>query len=71
MSDEILGSLRELYSGRYWGLVGIETVSAERGLVVNRVTLQEHHLNYNQVSPRGCDLVRDRLCGLRCGAFDP
>jgi uncharacterized protein (TIGR00369 family) len=49
MSDEILEGLRELYSGRYWGLVGIETVSAEPGRVVNRVVLQEHHLNYNHV----------------------
>jgi uncharacterized protein (TIGR00369 family) len=49
MSDEILESLRELYAGRYWGLVGIETVSAEPGQVVNRVALQEHHLNYNHV----------------------
>lgn len=49
MSDEILESLRELYAGRYWGLVGIETVSAKPGEVVNRVLLQEHHLNYNHV----------------------
>ncbi|MBE0610276.1 MAG: PaaI family thioesterase, partial [Dehalococcoidia bacterium] len=49
MSDEILESLRELYAGRYWGLVGIETASAERGQVVNRIVLQEHHLNYNHV----------------------
>lgn len=49
MSDEILESLRELYAGRYWGLVGIETVSAERGRVVNRIALQDHHLNYNHI----------------------
>lgn len=49
MSDEMLESLRELYAGRYWGLVGIETVSAEPGRVVNRIALRDHHLNYNHV----------------------
>ncbi|HQW50915.1 MAG TPA: PaaI family thioesterase [Tepidiformaceae bacterium] len=49
MNDDILAGLRELYAGRYWGLVGIETISAERGRVVNRVVLREDHLNYNHV----------------------
>ena len=46
---DYLASLRTLYAGRYWGLLGIETVAAERGLVTNRVLLREEHLNYNQV----------------------
>lgn len=49
MNDDILAGLRELYAGRYWGLVGIETISAERGRVVNRVVLRDDHLNYNHV----------------------
>jgi len=49
MNDDVLAGLRELYAGRYWGLVGIETVAAEPGKVVNRVVLREHHLNYNDV----------------------
>ena len=49
MDDDHLARLRELYHGRYWGLVGIETVAAEPGLVTNRVVLREEHLNYNLV----------------------
>ena len=49
MSDDHLAHLRELYNGRYWGLIGIETVAAERGLVTNRVVLRDEHLNYNLV----------------------
>jgi len=49
VSDHLLESLREKSSGRYWGLVGIEIVEAEPGRTVNRVLLQEHHLNYNDV----------------------
>ena len=49
MDKEQLEGLQSLYSGRYWGLVGIETVAAERGLVTNRVKLRDEHLNYNHV----------------------
>ena len=52
MTDH-LASLRTLYTGRYWGLLGIETVAAERGLVTNRILLREEHLNYNQVAHGG------------------
>lgn len=38
-----------LESGRYWAMLGIETVSAEKGEAVCRVTLAERHLNYNDV----------------------
>ena len=50
---DYLASLRTLYAGRYWGLLGIETVAAERGLVTNRVLLREEHLNYNHVAHGG------------------
>ncbi|WP_322797053.1 PaaI family thioesterase [Tepidiforma sp.] len=46
---DLTGRLRNWAQGRYWGLVGIETVSARPGLVVNRVVLREEHLNYNDV----------------------
>ncbi len=49
MEIDHLSALRKLYAGRYWGLIGIETIAAERGLVTNRVRLREEHLNYNQV----------------------
>lgn len=52
MTDH-LASLRALYAGRYWGLLGIETVAAERGLATNRILLREDHLNYNQVAHGG------------------
>ena len=48
MTDH-LANLRTLYAGRYWGLLGIETVAAEPGLVTNRVLLRDEHLNYNHV----------------------
>lgn len=44
-----LDSLRELYKGRFWGHIGIEFVEAAEGRAVCRVTLQEHHTNYNEV----------------------
>ena len=49
MEPNHLETLRAQYAGRYWGLVGIETIAAEPGLVTNRVLLREDHLNYNQV----------------------
>lgn len=49
MENEHLEALQALYAGRYWGLVGIETVAAERGVVTNRVKLRDEHLNYNHV----------------------
>jgi len=47
--QELVDRLRAAFSGRYWGLVGIETVSAEPGRATGRIALQEHHLNYNDV----------------------
>jgi uncharacterized protein (TIGR00369 family) len=47
--NDTLESLRSLYSGRYWGLVGIEFLEASAGVVVCRVRLREEHLNYNNV----------------------
>lgn len=44
-----LEELRRQYKGRYWGLVGIETIAAERGCVTNRVLLTPDHFNYNEV----------------------
>lgn len=49
MESEHLEGLQALYSGRFWGLVGIETVAAEKGLVTNRILLRDEHLNYNHV----------------------
>lgn len=44
-----LEELQRQYKGRFWGLVGIETIAAERGSVTNRVLLRPDHLNYNEV----------------------
>ncbi len=49
MHEEMIARERELYSGRFWGLVGIETLEMEPGRVVNRVHLRADHLNYNDV----------------------
>jgi uncharacterized protein (TIGR00369 family) len=38
-----------LESGRYWAMVGIETLSAVGGTAKCRVMLREDHLNYNDV----------------------
>lgn len=46
---DLVERLRAWARGRYWELVGIETVVAEPGRVVNRVRLREAHLNYNDV----------------------
>jgi uncharacterized protein (TIGR00369 family) len=46
---DLVGRLRAWARGRYWELVGIETVSAEPGHVLNRVRIREDHLNYNDV----------------------
>jgi len=46
---DLVERLRAWARGRYWELVGIETVAAEPGRVVNRVRLREAHLNYNDV----------------------
>lgn len=47
--DELVARIRESTRGRFWERVGIETVTAEPGRVVNRVRLAEHHLNSNDV----------------------
>lgn len=67
---DLTGRLREWARGRYWELVGIETVSARPGLVVNRVALREEHLNYElqRCGARRGDFEPDRLGGGRCGA---
>jgi uncharacterized protein (TIGR00369 family) len=41
--------LRSPEGGRYWAHLGIEHVEAKDGRAVNRVRLEEHHLNYNDV----------------------
>ncbi|MDZ7729094.1 MAG: PaaI family thioesterase [Dehalococcoidia bacterium] len=38
-----------LETGRYWEMVGIETVEAVDGTATCRVDLDERHLNYNDV----------------------
>lgn len=45
----LLEDIRAWANGRFWGLVGIEAVSAEEGRVTKRVKLREEHLNYNDV----------------------
>lgn len=47
--DDILDQVRSRQSGRYWALLGIETVAAERGRVVSRLQVEDHHLNANDV----------------------
>lgn len=49
MDRDYLDSLKTLYSGRYWGLIGVEPVAAEPGRVTNRLSLRPEHLNYNHV----------------------
>ncbi|MGH2634053.1 MAG: PaaI family thioesterase [Tepidiformaceae bacterium] len=49
MDEELMAQERELYSRRFWALVGIDTVAMERGRVVNRVRLREEHFNQNEV----------------------
>ncbi len=53
MANELLEWLREQYSGRFWGLLGIEIVAAERGMATYRIALREHHLNTNNVAHGG------------------
>ncbi len=48
-NGDLAARLRAWASGRYWGLLGIETVAAEPGRVVNRIAIREEHLNYNDV----------------------
>ncbi len=53
MENELLDWLREQYSGRFWGLMGIEIVAAERGMATYRIPLREHHLNTKDVAHGG------------------
>lgn len=48
-NGDLAERLRRWARGRYWGLIGIETVVAEPGRVVNRIAVREEHLNYNDV----------------------
>ncbi len=48
-NGDLAARLRAWANGRYWGLLGIETVAAEPGRVVNRIAIREEHLNYNDV----------------------
>jgi uncharacterized protein (TIGR00369 family) len=45
----LIDDIRAWAKGRYWGLLGIEAVHAEPGVVRKRVLLREEHLNYNDV----------------------
>ncbi len=47
--DDALDAVRAVTSGRYWGLLGIEYLEAERGRTLCRIDLREEHLNYNDV----------------------
>lgn len=49
METDYLARLHELYSGRYWGLIGVEPVTVESGRVTNRLLIRAEHLNYNHV----------------------
>ncbi len=49
----LLEDIRAWATGRYWGLLGIETFEAEPGRVRTRVRLEEHHLNHNNVAHGG------------------
>lgn len=46
---EQLAALRKLYSGRFWGHLGIEFLDASEGHCTCRVRLDERHSNYNEV----------------------
>ncbi|MCC6382873.1 MAG: PaaI family thioesterase [Dehalococcoidia bacterium] len=41
--------IRAIYSGRYWGHMGIETVEVGESCATSRVRLQDFHFNYNEV----------------------
>ena len=53
MENELLDWLQTQYSGRFWGLVGIEVVAAERGEVTYHVALRADHMNTNEVAHGG------------------
>jgi uncharacterized protein (TIGR00369 family) len=46
---DLTEELRSIYSGRYWGRMGIESVSVGEGEAVSRIALEEYHFNYNDV----------------------
>lgn len=47
--DEMLLWLREVYSGRYWGHLGIEFLDVSPGTCRARIALSDNHFNYNDV----------------------
>ncbi len=51
--SEYLEELRRHYTGRFWGLVGIEMTAAEEGHVVGCVELRDEHLNSHSVAHGG------------------
>lgn len=53
MEKDLLDSLQTEYSGRFWGLVGIEIVTAQRGVVTYRIALRPDHMNTNEVAHGG------------------
>ncbi len=53
MEPDYFATLKQLYSGRYWALIGVEPVTVEPGHVINRLTLRPEHMNYIQVAHGG------------------
>ncbi|MEP7215954.1 MAG: PaaI family thioesterase [Anaerolineaceae bacterium] len=53
MENELLDWLQTQYAGRFWGLMGIEIVAAERGVVTYRIALRPDHMNTNNVAHGG------------------
>ena len=48
-ADPRAADAEQLESGRYWAMIGIETISAVDGEAVCRVELRHDHFNYNDV----------------------
>jgi len=47
--DDMLRWLREVYTGRYWGHLGIEFTDVSPGRCRARISLTDNHFNYNDV----------------------